>query len=173
MTIYLRCSGLYLALHRTNRWRCQVARWARPGLQTAPLPPPRAADGPGEARAGGGGSTGAQMRRYVSLCGYWRIRIKKPHNCCQQAGSWISLDVLLLEYRTRLQWQFLQSNAMSMYYYYYCEAQARVRQRSARDGSQGKRPQSLNPCLELTLKLVATHPPTVSLHPTNGLAVVR
>ena len=39
---------------------------------------------------------------------------------------------------------------------YYCEAQARVRQGSARDGSQGKRPQSLNPCLELTLKLVAT-----------------
>ena len=38
----------------------------------------------------------------------------------------------------------------------YCEAQARVRQGSARDGSQGKRPQSLNPCLELTLKLVAT-----------------
>ena len=42
----------------------------------------------------------------------------------------------------------------------YCEAQARVRQGSARDGSQGKRPQSLNPSLELTLKLVATtHPP--------------
>ena len=31
---------------------------------------------------------------------------------------------------------------------------ARVRQGSARDGSQGKRPQSLNPSLELTLKLV-------------------
>ena len=45
----------------------------------------------------------------------------------------------------------------------YCEAQARVRQGSARDGPQGERPQSLNPCLELTLKLVATithhHPP--------------
>ena len=41
----------------------------------------------------------------------------------------------------------------------YCEAQARVRQGSARDGSQGKRTQSLNPSLELTLKLVATHPP--------------
>ena len=40
-------------------------------------------------------------------------------------------------------------------------AQARVRQGSARDGSQGERPQSLNPCLELTLKLVA--PPTASL----------
>ena len=38
----------------------------------------------------------------------------------------------------------------------FCEAQARVRQGLARDGSQGKRPQSLNPCLELTLKLVAT-----------------
>ena len=38
-----------------------------------------------------------------------------------------------------------------------CEAQARVRQGSARDGSQGERPQSLNPRLELTLKLVATH----------------
>ena len=37
----------------------------------------------------------------------------------------------------------------------YCEAQARVRQVSARDGSP-ERPQSLNPCLELTLKLVAT-----------------
>ena len=35
----------------------------------------------------------------------------------------------------------------------FCEAQARVRQGSARDGSQGKRPQSLNPSLELTLKL--------------------
>ena len=45
----------------------------------------------------------------------------------------------------------------------FCEAQARVRQGSARDGSQGKRPQSLNPSLELTLKLVATHPPTGSL----------
>ena len=49
----------------------------------------------------------------------------------------------------------------------FCEAQARVRQGSARDGSQGERPQSLNPCLELTLKLVATHhhhhPPTQSL----------
>ena len=49
-----------------------------------------------------------------------------------------------------------------------CEAQARVRQGSARNGSQGERPQSLNPCLELTLKLVATHhhhhpPPTT--HP--------
>ena len=43
----------------------------------------------------------------------------------------------------------------------FCEAQARVRQGSARDGSQGERPQSLNPCLELTLKLVA--PPTGSL----------
>ena len=39
----------------------------------------------------------------------------------------------------------------------YCEAQARVRQGSARDDSQGKRPQSLNPSLELTLKLVVTH----------------
>ena len=37
-----------------------------------------------------------------------------------------------------------------------CEAQARVRQGSARDGSQGERPKSLNPCQELTLKLVAT-----------------
>ena len=33
----------------------------------------------------------------------------------------------------------------------YCEAQARVRQGSARDGRQGERPQSLNPCQELTL----------------------
>ena len=41
----------------------------------------------------------------------------------------------------------------------FCEAQARVRQGSARDGPQGDRPQSLNPCLELTLKLVATHHP--------------
>ena len=37
----------------------------------------------------------------------------------------------------------------------------KLRQGSARDGSQGERPQSLKPCLELTLKLVATHhPPT-------------
>ena len=52
---------------------------------------------------------------------------------------------------------------------HFCEAQARVRQGSARDGSQGERPQSLNPCLELTLKLVATHhpppPPTTTHHP--------
>ena len=41
--------------------------------------------------------------------------------------------------------------------YLCCEAQARVRQGFARDGSQGERPQSFNPCLELTLKLVATH----------------
>ena len=47
--------------------------------------------------------------------------------------------------------------------YQYCEAQARVRQGSARDGSPGERPQSFNPCLELTLKLVATHPPEVSI----------
>ena len=42
-------------------------------------------------------------------------------------------------------------------YFLFCEAQARVRQGSARDGIQGERPQSLNPSLELTLKLVATH----------------
>ena len=35
-----------------------------------------------------------------------------------------------------------------------CEAQARVRQGKARM-AKGERPQSLNPCLELTLKLVA------------------
>ena len=61
---------------------------------------------------------------------------------------------------------------------YFCEAQARVRQGSAMDGSQGERPQSLNPCLELTLKLVAANPPPtnthleVSINLTNGLAVV-
>ena len=52
-------------------------------------------------------------------------------------------------------------------HHHYCEAQARVRQGLARDGCQGERPQSLNPCLELTLKLVATHhhhPPTTH-HP--------
>ena len=53
----------------------------------------------------------------------------------------------------------------------FCEAQARVRQGLARDGSQGKRPQSLNPSLELTLKL-GCHlppppPPEVSLHLPN------
>ena len=36
-----------------------------------------------------------------------------------------------------------------------CEAQARVRQGEARDGPKGKRPYSLNPCLELSLNLVA------------------
>ena len=56
----------------------------------------------------------------------------------------------------------------------FCEAQARVRQGSARDGSQGERPQSLNPCLELTLKLVVTHlPPKVSFSLTNGLIRLR
>ena len=49
----------------------------------------------------------------------------------------------------------------------YCEAQARVRQGSARDGSQGERPQSLNPCLELTLKLVA--PPSFLPTTTGSL----
>ena len=58
---------------------------------------------------------------------------------------------------------------------FYCEAQARVRQGSARDGSQGERPQSLNPSLELTLKLVATFhlPPEVYFHSTNGLIKIR
>ena len=49
----------------------------------------------------------------------------------------------------------------------YCEAQARVRQGSERDGSQGERPQSLNPCLELTLKLVVTHHPPPTTHKFN------
>ena len=49
------------------------------------------------------------------------------------------------------------SDVVFKYSVYYCEAQARVRQGSARDGSQGKRSQSLNPSLELTLKLVVTH----------------
>ena len=54
--------------------------------------------------------------------------------------------------------------------YSFCEAQARVRQGSAREGSQGERPQSLKPCLKLTLKLVVTHHhPEVSLDLTNGL----
>ena len=44
-----------------------------------------------------------------------------------------------------------------------CEAQARVRQGSARDGSQGERPQSLNPSLELTLNLVDPPSTTGSL----------
>ena len=47
----------------------------------------------------------------------------------------------------------------------YCEAQARVRQGSARDGSQGERPQSLKPSLELTLKL-GCHLPTTTHHQT-------
>ena len=56
----------------------------------------------------------------------------------------------------------------------YCEAQARVRQGSARDGHHGERPQSFNPCLELTLKLVVTHPPPeVYYHLTNGQMGLR
>ena len=39
----------------------------------------------------------------------------------------------------------------------------KLRQGSAEDGPQGERPQSLKPCLELTLKLVVTHPPTTSV----------
>ena len=46
------------------------------------------------------------------------------------------------------------SNVKEIFYIKFCEAQARVRQGSARDGSQGKRPQSLNLSLELTLNLV-------------------
>ena len=53
----------------------------------------------------------------------------------------------------------------------------KLRQGSARDGSQGERPQSLNPSLELTLKLVATttthHHPKVSIHLTNGQVLAR
>ena len=52
----------------------------------------------------------------------------------------------------------------------FCEAQARVRQGSARNGPQGKRPQSLNWSLELTLKLVATFPPTQKSHYTSLMA---
>ena len=55
----------------------------------------------------------------------------------------------------------------------FCEAQARVRQGSARDGSQGERPQSLNPCLELTLKLVATFPPPTTHHPPISLILLN
>ena len=40
----------------------------------------------------------------------------------------------------------------------------KLRQGSARDGLQGERPQSLKPCLELTLKLVVTHPPPTTHH---------
>ena len=58
-----------------------------------------------------------------------------------------------------------------------CEAQARVRQGSARVGSQGKRPKSLNPSLELTLNLVDPPsfppPPEVSLHLANGQTEAR
>ena len=81
---------------------------------------------------------------------------------------------------------FIHTSMFSLYLLYrvsttfipllYCEAQARVRQGLARDGPQGERPQSLNPCLELTLKLVATfhhHHPYVYFSLTNGLAVVR
>ena len=34
----------------------------------------------------------------------------------------------------------------------------KLRQGSARDGPQGKRPQSLKPCLELTIKFDVPHP---------------
>ena len=53
----------------------------------------------------------------------------------------------------------LFQNGMNSFRFHNCEAQARVRQGLARDGPQGKRPQSLNPCLELTSKFVATHHP--------------
>ena len=42
----------------------------------------------------------------------------------------------------------VQMHSVSIYF-------VKLRQGSARDGCQGERPQSLNPCLELTLKLVA------------------
>ena len=52
----------------------------------------------------------------------------------------------------------LQNHTGHWTFFSFCEAQARVRQGSAR---YGERPQSFNPCPELTLKLVATttHPP--------------
>ena len=47
----------------------------------------------------------------------------------------------------------------------FCEAQARVRQGSARDGSQGERPQSLNHCPELTLRITMGHLRVTVGHP--------
>ena len=57
---------------------------------------------------------------------------------------------------SRLHFQYFTRflfNSSKYLRFQFCEAQARVRQGSARDGPQGKRPQSLDPCLELTLKL--------------------
>ena len=61
----------------------------------------------------------------------------------------------MIRYRKKLSIGIARSQEMNLHLDN-CEAQARVRQGSARDGPQGERPQSLNPCLELTLKLVAT-----------------
>ena len=73
-------------------------------------------------------------------------------------------------------WRPFLSSSLPGCLHNFCEAQARVRQGSARDGSQGERPQSLNLSLELTLNLVATfhhHHPKVSIHLLNGLMVAR
>ena len=86
---------------------------------------------------------------------------------CSQLGS-VSRGGLLIYFIVKFKVDIIAYVSYFGYVLYfgaimqYCEAQARVRQGSARDGPQGERPQSLNPCLELTLKLVATthhHPP--------------
>ena len=96
------------------------------------------------------------------------VRYLTPDNSCMCAGPWVMFNKHHHQHWTR--WnradaapeRFIRRSYLDSF----CEAQARVRQGSARDGSQGERPQSLNPCLELTLKLVAT---TTTTHPPGSL----
>ena len=102
--------------------------------------------------AGGSGATGATMTAlniFMKMC-------REEHQEMfpeEQLGTLITSLHLLHSFRFKVGGYGDKKGLC-------CEAQARVRQGSARDGPQGKRPQSLNPCLELTLKLVATFPPT-------------
>ena len=109
-----------------------------------------------------------------SCCAIYWYKVKSSSASCYLFSSWhtgITLTITFLN----ASWICHVVSFMDTQTLFYCEAQARVRQGSARDGSQGERPQSLKPCLELTLKLVATthhhhHPPTRKSHYSSLMA---
>ena len=93
----------------------------------------------------------------------WSFMIKKLSSVYSSFTSGVTMklvrvntDLCLATSPKNVYCWLLIDTCNTVQYYCNCEAQARVRQGSARDGCQGERPQSSNPCLELTLKLVAT-----------------